>query len=80
MTTKKIDYINQRFSKANLSGHIGQRMNGYAKQFEAAEGKRLDRTTGTAQCSTDKGRAAYEAWNALSELQTDVDCWGFRGW
>lgn len=76
----KDDFINKRFSKANLAGHIGQRMNGYAKEFEAAEGKPLDRGTGTAQCSTDKGLAAYEAWNALNELQTDVDCWGFKGW
>ena len=76
----KNEFINQRFSKASVYGHIGHRMNGYAKEFEAAEGKPLDRGTGTAQCSTDKGLAAYEAWNALNELQTDVDCWGFKGW
>ena len=75
----KNEFINQRFSKASVYGHIGHRMNGYAKEFEAAEGKPLDRGNGTAQCSTDKGLAAYEAWNALSELQTDVYHWGFRG-
>ena len=80
MTISKLDYINQRFSKATLSGHIGQRMQKYLREFEAAEGKPLDRSTGYQQCTNEKGHAAYAAYDALSELQTDVDVWGLRGW
>lgn len=76
----KEDYINKRFSKLNLSGHIGQRMIKYAREFEAAEGKPLDRSTGFQQCTNERGHAAYAAHHALSELKTDVDVWGYKGW
>ena len=80
MTTKKIDHRTLRFSKASVRGHIETLMKRYEKEFEAAEKRPLNKTTGTSQCFNDKSLAAYTAWSALEELLEDVNWWGVKGW
>lgn len=80
MTTKKIDFRTQRFSKATIKGHIENLMSNFEKEFEAAEKRPLDKNNGTSQCFNDKSLAAYTAWRALDELHDDIEWWGYRGW
>lgn len=80
MTTKKIDHRTLRFSKASVRGHIETLMKRYEKEFEAAEKRPMDKTTGTSQCFNEKSLAAYTAWSALEELLEDVNWWGVKGW
>ena len=76
--TKKVDYREFRFTKDNLKGHIENMMRNYEKEFEAAEKRPLDKTTGTSQCFNEKSLAAYTAWSALNDLHTDIEWWGVK--
>jgi hypothetical protein len=68
--------LGQRFSKASFTAHIQDRQAAFETAFTIAEHKPLDRSWGTAQCTTSSGRGAYEAWQALENLIYDIDEWG----
>ena len=79
MNNVRVDYTTQRFTKANVAAHVDKKKQGYAKEFEAAEGRRIDPNNGTAQCTSDKGLAAYEAWRCCDDLYDDIGYWGKTG-
>lgn len=76
--TKKKDWRMERFSKANLSGHIHTLLDDQRYLFQKAEGKAYDDNNGTAQCSTTEGHAAHAAFIALETLLDDINWWGVR--
>lgn len=74
--TVKKDWRMERFSKANLAGHIETLINEQRYLFKKAEGKAYDDNNGTAQCTTMEGHAAHAAFTALDRLADDVNWWG----
>jgi len=76
--TKKKDWRMERFSKANLSGHIDTLLDDQRFIFQRAEGKPYNDRHGFSQCTTEAGREAHAAFIALENLQQDIDWWGVR--